>query len=253
MTLILQSCPPAERDGWLGRCLDSVAAWARARGYAYRWLGDELFNPVPAALRDRLEKQAVIASDLARLRQMQGALESGADAVVWFDADVFVFDPKRLHLPATNCAVGRELWIQADAAGRLRTWKKVHNAFLLYRPQASGRNSSLDFYADTAERLLGACRGGMPPQFIGPKLLTALHNVVQWPVLEEVGMFSPAVMQDLANGGGPALELLQRRSAVWPAAANLCRSCLQRGELSHADLVSAMERLTAGVARDAVS
>ena len=85
-------------------------------------------------------------------------------------------------------------------------------------------NSFLDFYRDTAERLLRLNSGQVPPQFVGPKLLTALHNVAQLPVLETAGMLAPEVMRDLAAGGGPALDLFRRRSPQPIAAANLCAS-----------------------------
>jgi hypothetical protein len=48
---------------------------------------------------------------------------------------------------------------------------KVHNAFMMFRQG----NHFPDFYTDAAERLLDLNQGAMPAQFIGPKLLTALH------------------------------------------------------------------------------
>ncbi len=116
----------------------------------------------------------------------------------------------------------------------------MHNALLLFRQG----NPFLDFYIDTAQRLLQQHRGGMPPQFIGPKLLTALHNVVQLPVLESIGMFSPMVVADLLRGGGPALELLQQHSPQPLAAANLCTSSCERGECSSQQMAQVIEVLS---------
>ena len=66
--------------------------------------------------------------------------------------------------------------------------------------------------------------GGFPPQFIGPKFLTAQHNIMQLPLIETLGMASPAVLRNLAEGGGEALSL-QRAEQPWPlAAVNLCSS-----------------------------
>jgi hypothetical protein len=67
---------------------------------------------------------------------------------------------------------------------KLRAYVKVRNAFLMFRKG----NHFLDFYTATAQRLLRLNQGSMPPQFIGPKLLTALHNVAICPVMETAGM-----------------------------------------------------------------
>lgn len=224
---MLQSCPAPEAQGWLQTCMDSVQAWCAAQGFTYRFIDDELFSVLPQALKPGGHISPVIASDLARLRWLQQLLQQGYEQVVWLDADVLVFAPDELGLPDADCAVGREVWVQQDAdkAG-WKAWKKVHNAFLMARDQGQGRNSFLDFYADTAQRLLLNNQQGMPAQFIGPKLLTALHNVVQFPVLEELGMLSPAVVEDLLGADNGALRSLKKRSVKPMYAANLCRSSL---------------------------
>jgi hypothetical protein len=198
-------------------------------------MGDELFDGVPAAIRDRTRGQTVIASDFARLLVLRDALRSGRETVVWLDADFLIFAPAVFALPDVPCAVGREVWVQPDRQGRLKAWKKVHNAFLMFRQG----DSLLDFYIDVAQRLLMRNRRPVPSQFIGPKLLTALHNVVGLPVLENAAMLSPMVIADILAGGGAALDLFIRRSPQVPAAANLCISSCDRGEVSAA----AMERL----------
>ena len=81
-------------------------------------------------------------------------------------------------------------------------------------------DSFLDFYTDTAVRLLSRNTGSVPPQFIGPKLLTALHNIAGLPVMDAAGMLSPAVVRDLVRGEGTALDLFIRHSPRWPAAAH---------------------------------
>ena len=80
---------------------------------------------------------------------------------------------------------------------------KVHNAFMIFRQG----NHFPDFYTDTAKRLLDLKQGTMPAQFIGPKLLTSLHNIALFPVMETAGMLSPAVILDLLAGEDQALDL----------------------------------------------
>lgn len=231
-TLVLQSCPASERGGWLQTCMDSVQGWSQQQGFEWHYLDDELFRCLPDDLQPGGRISPVIASDLARLLCLQQLLQQGYDCVLWLDADVLVFKPEALKLPNADYAVGREVWVQAGDKGRWRAWKKVHNAALMFRNQANGHNSLLDYYADTATRLLRANQHAMPAQFIGPKLLTALHTASQLPVWETVGMLSPAVIENLLGADTGALACFKQRSPQPVAAANLCRSSVSGGVLN---------------------
>jgi len=202
-------------------------------------MGDELFDPVPGSLLEKTRTQRVITTDLARLLNLQNALNSGYKTVIWMDADFLIFNPLQFSLPDEPCAVGREVWVQHDRQGRLKVYRKIHNAFLMF---ARG-NSFLDFYADTAKRLLTQNQGSMPPQFIGPKLLTALHNVARLPVLETAGMLSPMVIKDILGGEGSALDLFIKHSPRAIAAANLCVSSCEKGEVSEQDMESLIDTM----------
>lgn len=239
-TLVIQSHRSPLPYPWLNPCLDSVRHWCDANRYSHRFLGDELFDAVPSDLREKLAGRRVIASDLARLQVLRAALEEGFDTVVWLDADFLLFDPARFVLPDVPYAVGREVWVQHDRRGRLKVYRKVHNALLMSRRG----NGFLDFYAETAERLLRENQGAMPPQFIGPKLLTALHNVCRLPVMETAGMLSPLVIRDLLRGEGGALARFVAASDQPVAGANLCLSSRDRGELGCAEMAQVIDLLT---------
>ncbi len=227
-TLVIQSQRTPLPYPWIARCLASVHDWCVQHGFEYRFLGDELFATLADELLDKTRGQRVIATDLARLRVLQAALREGYGTVVWLDADFLVFEPGAFVLPDSEFAVGREVWVQHDREGRQRVYKKVHNALLMFRQG----NPFLDFYADTATRLLALNAGPMSPQYLGPKLLTALHNVVLLPVLETAGMLSPLVCRDIIRGGGPALQAFIEQSPAPIMGANLCASSCDRGELS---------------------
>ena len=154
-TLVIQSQRSPLPFAWLRDCLESVSAWAAANGWRYRFLDDELFAPLADDLRQKTAGQRVIASDLARLHWLQRGLDEGFDCVIWCDADFLVFRPEKFLLPDTDCAVGRETWVQRDERGRLRVYPKVHNAFLMFRRG----NHLLEFYRVTAERLVRMNRG----------------------------------------------------------------------------------------------
>lgn len=85
----------------------------------------------------------------------------------------------------------------------------------------------------------------MPPQYIGPKLLTALHNMLHFPVVENAGMLSPAVSIDLLNGDGAALDLFLRHHQQMPAGVNLSASLVAQIPLSRIDMLQLIEVLQA--------
>lgn len=225
MTVVLQSCRAEGVPGWMATCIASVRAWADARGFAYRLIGDELFDPLPPAFRARTAGRLPMAADLGRLLWIRNLLEDDAGRVVWFDADTLVFDPDRLVLPErADHAFGRETWVQRDLKGGFRVYRNVHNAACLF---AAG-NAVLDFLIQASRGIVERADTPLPPQAIGPKLLTALHNIVGFPLIDTVGAFSPLVLTDIAGGGGPALKLLVQKAPARPAAANLCASLLGR-------------------------
>ena len=238
-TLVLQSHREPLPFPWLAQCLASVRDWAAAQGYDYRFIGDELFDHLPPAIARRPELPLVVRTDLARLLALRAALEAGYRAAVWCDADCVCFAPDAFKLPDTDFALGREVWIQQGSGEALRAYVKVHNAFLLFRRG----NSFLDFYIGAATRLLHALDGACVPQFIGPKFLTAVHNIALCPVAENAGMLSPPVVADLLRGGGPALDLFRRRSTQPVAMANVCTSLVTSGELDQADAAEAVTLL----------
>ena len=229
-TLVIQSHRQPVPARWIEQCLGSVRDWAYSRGFEYRFIGDGLFELLPADLRTRTDIQTVVRTDLARLLAIRAALEHGFDAAIWCDADCVCFAPDAFDLPETDFALGREVWIQQSSpeSDTLRAYVKVHNAFLLFRKG----NSFLDFYIGAAQRLLRALNGPCPPQFIGPKFLTAVNNIALCPVAESAGMLSPPVIEDVLQGGGPALDLFRSKSSRPVAMANVCASLVASGEIS---------------------
>ncbi|SDE23708.1 hypothetical protein [Kordiimonas lacus] len=243
-TVILQSHTENALTPWLRGCLSSVEAWAARVGADYCFLGDELFSHIPRWVQEKVSPQTVIATDLARLRLMQHALRDGYDRVVWLDADMLIFAPERFQLPDGTHAVGREAWVQ-QTHGSLKAYKKVHNAFLM----TTTDDTFLPFYADAAERMLTRAQPPLVPQFIGPKLLTALHNMTELCVEERAGMLSPLALRAVLNGGGKAYEMTLEGHKVPPAAFNLSASYCGRASdgvcNTDADYAAVIEKLMA--------
>jgi len=218
-TIVYQSQSTANMRPWIEGCLSSVERWANGLGADYQFLGDALFDLVPDSLRSKFATQPVVLTDLARLRLMLSALQGEYERALWLDADMLIFSPEQLMLPAAGHAVGREVWVQSEA-GKLRAFSKVHNALLM----ATRDDSFLPFYADTAESLLRRVEQPVVPQFIGPKWLTAQHNISGLNVVESAGMLSPLALADISEAGGDALRLACRKHASPLAALNLSAS-----------------------------
>ena len=238
-TLVLQSHTHPLPVKWLESCIHSVKAWAELNQFDYQFIGDELFDYISNKLVEKTNRQRVIATDLARLKALQKYLQKEYSTVIWCDADFLIFAPDRFILPQDSYAVGREVRIQQNEKQKLSAYIKVHNAFMMFRRG----NTFLDFYTDTAERLLTLNNGSMPAQFIGPKLLTAIHNIAQFPVLETAGMLSPMVIKDMAQQTGAALDMFHHHSPQPIAAANLCSSLYQRGETRESEIECCIHNL----------
>ena len=224
-TLVFQSFRE-EMPLWIRRCQQSVQSWAHAHGYTYRFVGDEIFSHNPPWFNQKLQHRLPIKSDLARLLYSKEALES-YERVVWFDIDCFIFAPECVSLQQTPYLFGQERWIQPHKKG-WKIYKNVCNAFF----QFSHDNAFLDFYIDTAMRLSkNIDPKHIAPQFIGPKLLSALHAAVTLPVSTMVGSASPWLMKECAEEKTMLLQRVAQSIATDPCGAlNLSNSLIANSE-----------------------
>jgi hypothetical protein len=241
-TLVIQSHRQPLPSSWLNLCLQSVREWSRIKGYEYRFIDDRIFELIPTDIRAAFAQRPVILSDLARLLAIRTGLNEQCETVLWLDADFFIFAPQRFELPSASYALGRENWVQLDRAGQVTTYRKVHNAALLFRHD----NSFLDFYIETAQKLLRETGTTVPNQFIGPKLLSALHNICQFPVMERAEMLSPLVQRDLLSGGGDALDRFRKVADPEVAGVNLCSSLCGESGSGDEDMPRLMQILAQG-------
>ena len=220
-TLVVQSSPPRWRDTWVARCLDSVCRWARSSGYDYRLYGDELFDVLPPAYREKVAARGPILADLARLIVMEQALER-YERVVWLDADVLIWWPEQLDLCGLDDArFGRECWVTSDARGRFKVHRSLHNAFCAF---ARGSEVLPFLRRCTQSVVLTADADHIAPQMVGPKLITALHSLAGFEVDVRVGALSVEVQSALVGGEGAALDRFLAETPQPLAAANLCAS-----------------------------
>jgi hypothetical protein len=222
-TIVLQSFHAKPWPEPIALCVESARAWAASHGFGYGFIGDEIADLLPPLYRERCFGRWPVMADLARLLLLRAHLEAGAGRAVWIDADMLIFAPAVLRLDDTaDHAVGREIWVSRDRAGRWRTRRHVHNAVLSF----DAGSPALDFLIHATRRVVERLERPASPQIAGPKLLSTLHNLVAFPVLEAAGMLGPLVLADLAGGDGQALRRHREALSEPMAAANLCHSLL---------------------------
>ncbi len=216
-----------QRPGWYEPCLASVRRWAATEGFHYRLYGDEAFERVPQRLRDKCGGRLPMLADLARLAVARSLLEQeGWERVIYADADFLIWDDARMKASSLKtdrgAAFGQEFWVTREGP-KLKLHRNVHNAFMVF--EAGG--SVLPFYEETARHLLERLEGGVPLQFLGPKLLTALQGPAAFALLPQAGALSPDVIADLlGEGDGRALARLEAACPTPLGGANLCASLL---------------------------
>jgi len=221
-TLVFQSYRE-KMPQWMRLCQRSVQDWTQSQGYDYRYIGDEIFSRNPPWFNQKMDNRLPIKSDLARLLYAKEALKEYS-RVVWFDIDCFIFAPTHVSLHHCPYLFGQERWIQPHKKG-WKIYKNVCNAFF----QFSQDNAFLDFYIDTAIRLGqnidATC---IAPQFIGPKLLSALHSAVTLPISTMVGSASPWLLTECAQNKTYLLKRIAQSIKKEPCGAlNLSNSLIE--------------------------
>jgi hypothetical protein len=202
-TLVFQSYRRLDVPPWISRCLDTVRAWAGSNGFEYRFLGDELFEPVPAWFRSRVRESRVAMSDLARLEWAAGFLAQGAERVVWVDADVAVFDPESLKIPVEReFAFCGEVWLDRRPDGTLAGDRRVNNAVSVY---VTG-NSFLEYYRYACRQLARNASIPLGKISFGTAFLTLQHRLLGFRLLENVGMLTPPMLHDIGRGGSEQMH-----------------------------------------------
>jgi hypothetical protein len=218
-TVVYQSFRTERVPGWITTCMATVRSWAESSGFDYRFIDDSFFELAPAWYRERCAGEICPVADLARLVMARDLLRQGYDRTVWLDADMLVFAPQALSVETSEpYAFCFELWAFRDAAGQLQVRRAVNNSITLF----SKGNSQLDFFIDTALRI-AASQPRVHKLSISSLFLTALAKVMPMPLLNNVGIFSPLLMNDVA-GDETLLPAYASELPAPIAAANLCGS-----------------------------
>lgn len=219
-TVVYQSFRTVDVPPWITRCMQTVQRWAESQGFDYRFIDDALFAYAPEWYREKVSHDILLVSDLARLVLARDLLREGYGRTIWVDADVVVFDSQRFTIDVSDAfAFCRELWFFPAANGQMKCQMRVNNAVTVFVEPTE----FLDFYIRACELIV---RHGqqLTKLSVGTRFLTAMHHVMPFRLIHQVGLFSPALMAQLARGMQPVLELFQRVGGSPIYAANLCGS-----------------------------
>jgi hypothetical protein len=221
-TLVVQSHRPDRITGWISRCVESVRAWAAARGYHHELLGDELLALAPAWVAGKVQRAGdpLPSTDVARLVLLQQRLAAGWDRVVWVDADVVVFAEACISVEVGDeLAVSSEVWVTGGAGGALRTLRLLNNSVVAATQPGATLGCLLRRTLDVAR-----ASSALHSRTLGPDLLTSLARERPLSLVRGFSLLSHHVVRDIAAGGGPALDRFRTESSEPIGAVNLCAS-----------------------------
>jgi hypothetical protein len=219
-TLVLQSYKTSGAAGWLKACHKTVKNWATSAGYEYRFLGNELFEYVPAWFKRKCAGQILPVTDLARLQWMQKFLREGASRVLWVDYDVVILN-RRFSVPQdVSLLFTEERYVRRARDGRLVEIDSINNSVMMI-----ARGSPVLEFLIEAILARGRHIGRVvDPGFAGTRLLTDLARVFEPPLLRSVAFITPTILIDLARGSDYSLNMLSGSQRDGWSVAHLNRS-----------------------------
>jgi hypothetical protein len=238
-TVVLQSFRTTDVPDWISRCLASVRSWAARSGYEYEFTDDSIFALCGAEYLARAENNPRTITNLARLELAKARLSAGYDRAIWLDADVFVFAPDRLKINLrSGYAFGLEVWVSVQADGEILRRRTVHNAaFVFTKDQVD-----LDFFISTIRHVV-MTRKITSNRQVGVWLVSGLVQPFAFPVLTQIGMLGPHMLQAIVEDRSLLLKAFAELTLTGVFAANLCLSLQDQSGLTL--LQSAMDRLEA--------
>lgn len=194
-TVVVQSFRRDNVPEWITRCMRSVASWADARGYHYEFVDDVLFDHVPAALLDKPRNSLLPLTDIARLGLLRDRLAQRYERALWIDADVVVFRPDTLAIPAQcGAMLCHEIWTHRNPDGQVIHDRRVNNAVMIFERG----HPLLDFLRYAAIELYQHMDPEtMPPATLGTGFLSNLGRLLPIRLFNQVACLSPLLVDAL--------------------------------------------------------
>ena len=219
-TVVYQSFRTHHVPAWITACMATVKAWAEAKGFDYRFYDDSFLARAPDWFRAKAGHEICPVTDLARLVVAKELLAEGYERTIWVDADMLVFHPEALQVaPERGFVLCHELWLYTDAAGARRVSRRVNNSVAAF----CAGSLHLDFFIDACVRIARQ-RETIGKLDVGTNFLSQLRQILPFPLLDNVGMLSPAFMAEIATGQTAGVGEYMRALPGPLASVNLCGS-----------------------------
>lgn len=237
--MVVQSFRAHSIPDWIARCLSSVRGWASLHSYDYALWGDEVYDLCGSDYLATGFRNPQAMTNLARLLLMKRYLAEGYEAVVWLDADVFIFAPKSFRLNfspdqlAVGYAFGLEVWLDED---RRFTVPRAHNALTYFTRDQKDLDLLINIITHIGRR-------GIKHNFqVGVRLLRGLHYSLRFTLLPHVAMYSPTLIAAICEQEQGLLQMYGRAFGFPSQAANLCLSeTLEKGHARHQHVMDLLE------------
>lgn len=239
-TVILQVYESTDLPIWIERCIGTVKQWSEAKGFAYKFLREGFFSRSPDWFRERCGAQTGPVTDLSRVLLMQDLFDEGYETVIWIDADVLIFDAPTFKIEITKGFLAiYEVTLHVRTNGEVNVTGPTVNGAVL---GAVRDHPVLNFYRHAIEETVrNFPHHEIPRTVAGPTLLTRIAQIVPLECITTVGLFTPAMLQEIAQGGDRLCRIFSERFGYAVAAANLCH--FFRGEIVPAQR-QALDQLT---------
>ena len=200
--------------------MQSVKDWAKSHAWDYVFMDDAFLGLAPATVQEVCASNIYALTDVCRLVWAKQALAEGYDRVIWADADMLVFRPADLRIDdIRGHGFAREFFLRQERSGKYTPIEGINNALMVFEQG----DDILDSYLQACMSAISAMEPGKVPRTaLGPHLLKSLDGNFGLNRIEGIGLFTQAVMTQLAKGNvemWAALQSLHGRSLV---AANLC-------------------------------
>lgn len=213
--LVFQSCKPVHPE-WIDRCMETVRAWARLKGYDYRLLGEELFLGIPDPVVLKVSSKLPL-TDIGRLLWVRRLLAEGAhETVIWIDSDVLIFAPEQFSIEVSKPAlVCREISVLTRDGGTV-VEKSVNPTVLSFRQG----NTLLPYWIRACEGVAQR-PGRLENEAFGRPLLEAIGKKERLQTIEGVAHNTLDITADIVKGQRQNIRRLVRETKIPFAAANL--------------------------------
>ena len=227
-----------------------VEKWAGLKGFEYLFIDDRMFGYAPDWYKQKVDNRVLPVSDLARLEIAKDLLSKGYERTIWVDADLLLFDPEKFDIDIQDeFALMKEIWVEKNKFGFVDFDQKVCNAISVF----TKNNNFLDFYIFVCKSIvqspqhwiyrfnssnklsvklkrlrikLAGDTAYIPSDIVGTQFLTSLYKAVNFRLIDNIGLFSPVLMSEIAGNNHHHLKKYMTLFGSPLYGANLCGSSI---------------------------